>query len=95
MTSSLSVARQLMVGSLLRNVAYHEPDRTAVKMGEKAYTYAQLEQTALQLAGWLQSKDIKQESKVGFIFKNSLEFVEIFWGITLSGGIGEIGRAHV
>lgn len=88
MTSSLSVARQLMVGSLLRNVAYHEPDRTAVKMGEKAYTYAQLEQTALQLAGWLQSKDIKQESKVGFIFKNSLEFVEIFWGITLSGGIG-------
>ena len=88
MTSSISVARQLMVGSLLRSVAYHEPDRTAVQMGEKVYTYAQLEKTALQIAGWLQSKDVKQDSKVGFIFKNSLEFVEVFWGITLSGGVG-------
>ena len=88
MTSSISVARQLMVGSLLRSAAYHEPEKTAVKMGEKVYTYAELEQTALQIAGWLQSKDVKQDSKVGFIFKNSLEFVEIFWGITLSGGVG-------
>ena len=88
MTSGISVARQLMVGSLLRSVAYHEPERIAVKMGEKVYTYAQLEKTALQIAGWLQSKDVKQDSKVGFIFKNSLEFVEVFWGITLSGGVG-------
>ena len=71
MTSSISVTRQLMVGSLLRSVAYHEPEKTAMKMGEKVYTYAELEQTALQIAGWLQSKGVKQDSKVVFIFKNS------------------------
>ena len=86
-TNSLQMSRELLLGNVLRSAAHAVPDKVCVKFEGQEVTYAQMEQKALQLAGWLQQQGIKKDCKVGFIFKNSLEFVELLWGVTLAGGV--------
>ncbi|WP_209122688.1 long-chain fatty acid--CoA ligase [Alkalihalobacillus sp. BA299] len=87
-TSCLEMSRELLVGELIRRAAHRTPNQMAFRYNEKSLTYEQLEKKTLHLAGWLQASGIGIGDKVGFIFKNELAFVEVFFGIALSGGVG-------
>lgn len=87
-TSSLSLSRQLLVGELLKRAAHKSPDKTAFVYHDQERTFRDMETRAKQFAGWLQSKHISFDDKVGFVLKNGLPFVEVFFGIAMSGAVG-------
>lgn len=87
-TSSLALSRQLLVGELLRRAAHKSPNKTAFIYNDDQRTFIDMEGHAKQVAGWLQSEQIGFDDKVGFILKNGLPFVEVFFGIALSGAVG-------
>lgn len=86
-STSLRLSRQLLLGELLRRTAHKSPNVDAYVFENKRITYRELEERSLQLAGWLQMKGIRPGDKVGIISKNNLEFVELVFGIALSGGV--------
>ncbi len=86
-TTSLQMSRQLLVGELIRRAAHKIPNQEAFIFGNKRITYRELEKKTLLLAGWLQNQGLKIGEKVGIIFKNNLEFVEVMFGSSLAGGI--------
>jgi acyl-CoA synthetase (AMP-forming)/AMP-acid ligase II len=77
-----------LVGELLRRAAFLQPEKECFICGQDRLTYQQMEKRALQVAGWLQEQGVGHDDKVGFILKNGLAFVEIFYGIALSGAVG-------
>lgn len=87
-TSSLALSRQLLVGELLNRAAHKAPDKVAFVYNEQSRTFLEMKERAHQLAGWFQSEGMLNHDKVGFILKNGLPFVEVFFGIALSGNVG-------
>lgn len=87
-TSSLELSSQLLIGEQLKRAAHKTPEMEAFIYGEKRLTYRQIDTRATQLAGWMQSQGIDHNDKVGFILKNGLPFVEVFFGVSLAGGVG-------
>ncbi len=87
-TSSLELSRQLLVGELVKRAAHKSPNRLAYIHKDEKRTFKQIDERASHLAGWLQSQNINFDDKVGFILKNGMAFVEVFYGIALSGGVG-------
>ncbi|RFU66005.1 long-chain-fatty-acid--CoA ligase [Peribacillus glennii] len=81
------MSRQLLMGELIRRSAHKAPDLLAFVYEEERITYQELEKNTLHLAGWLQEKGTRIGEKVGIISKNNLAFVEIIFGIALSGGV--------
>ncbi|PIC62780.1 acyl-CoA synthetase [Sporosarcina sp. P13] len=87
-TSSLLLSQQLLIGELLKQASHKTPNKESFVYEEERLTYKQMDDRATHLAGWLQSKGIKKNDKVGFILKNGLPFVEVFFGVSMSGGVG-------
>lgn len=87
-TSTFQLSSQLLVGELLKRATHKTPNREAFVFGEKRITYKELDNRATVIAGWLQKNDIEADDKVGYILKNSLAIVELFYGVALSGGVG-------
>ncbi|WP_455662689.1 class I adenylate-forming enzyme family protein [Pradoshia sp.] len=87
-TSSLFASSQLLVGELLKRATHRSSTMDAFKYKEETLTFQELDQRASQLAAWLMSNQLKQEDKVGFLMKNSLAIVEVFFGTALSGHAG-------
>ncbi|WP_078428094.1 acyl-CoA synthetase [Alkalihalobacterium alkalinitrilicum] len=87
-SSTLMLSRQQLVGETLKRAAHQSPHKDAFVYEGKRVTYQQMDERASQLAGWLQAQGIEHDEKVGFILKNGLPFVEAFYGIALSGGVG-------
>lgn len=87
-TSSLQLSNELLIGEILKRTAHRSPDHVAFIFKERHITFQELNERATHLAGWLQSVQIKQDSKVAFMLRNSIAFTEIACGIALSGGVG-------
>lgn len=87
-TSSLYLSTQLLVGEMLRRASHKFPNQEAVVYENQRLTFKQLEERATHMAGWLQSNGIKKNGKVGFILRNGIPFVETYFGVALSGGVG-------
>lgn len=62
------------------------PDFPAVVYGETELTYAELNQRANQLAGYLRTKGVTAESLVGLCVERSVEMVAGILGILKAGG---------
>ena len=86
-TVSLHNSRQFLLSNVLRSSAHNTPTKVCVDVEGETYTFAQLEQRAEQVAGWLQQQGLQQDGKVGYIFKNSMTFIELLWGVTFAGAI--------
>jgi len=86
-TSTINISRELLVGELIRRVAHKTPNQIAFVYENERVTYLELEKQALKLAGWIQDKGIVIGDKVGIISKNNLAFVEVMFGVALSGGV--------
>ena len=87
-TSSLNASSQLLVGELLKRATHRSAFMDAFKYETEARTFQELDQRASHLAAWLMARGLKREDKVGFIMKNSLAIVEVFFGVALSGYAG-------
>lgn len=79
--------QQLLIGEALKCAAHHVPDQDAFIDGEQRLTFRQLQEKSMNLAGWLQASGIEKNDKVGCLFKNGLPFVELYFGVSLSGGV--------
>ncbi|MHB1128063.1 MAG: acyl-CoA synthetase [Bacillota bacterium] len=86
-TSNLSLSRSLLVGELVGRAAHRTPHREAFIYGDTRLTYSQLKNRVLQITGWLQEQGIGHNDKVGFMLMNGLPFVEIFFGVNLTGAV--------
>ena len=87
-SSSLGLSSYLLVGELLKRASHKTPDIEAYVFDDERVTYKQMDDNATGLAGWFQSQGIQKGDKIGFMLKNSISFVEIVFGITLSGAVG-------
>ncbi len=87
-TSGLAVSRQLLVGEIIRRAARRGPNVEAFVADQQRVTYRQFEQRITQMAGWLQQSGVGTSKNVGFILKNGLPFVEVFFGVSLTKAAG-------
>ena len=83
----LSMSQQLLVGEALKYATHLVPDREAFIYGDRRLTYREVLDRSLHLAGWLQAQGINKDDKVGCLLKNGLPFVELYFGVSLSGGV--------
>lgn len=82
------LSSQLLVGEVLKTVAHWAPQKTAYVYEDQKLTYRELLARSTQLAAWLQQHGISKDDKVGFVCKNSLSFVELYFGVSLTNGVG-------
>lgn len=87
-SSSLGLSNYLLVGELLKRAAHKGPNMEAYVFENERVTYKQMDEKATHLAGWIQLQGIEKGDKIGFMLKNSMAFIEIVFGITLSGAAG-------
>lgn len=83
----LSMSQQLLIGEALKCAAHNVPEREAFIYGNRRLTFRELLARSQHLAGWLQAQGIGINDKVGCLLKNGLPFVEVYFGVSLSGGV--------
>ena len=83
----LSMSQQLLIGEALKYAAHNVPDREAFIYEDRRITFQELLTRSLHLAGWLQDQGIGVNDKVGCLLKNGLPFVELYFAVSLSGGV--------
>jgi long-chain acyl-CoA synthetase len=72
---------------MLEKAAESFADKTAVAIGERRVTYAELEETSNRVASALLKMGIKKGDRIATIQSSSPEFVAVFFGILKAGGI--------
>ncbi|MGG1674361.1 class I adenylate-forming enzyme family protein [Neobacillus sp. NRS-1170] len=82
------LSQELLISEALKYAAHSNPKKEAFVDQDKRVTYEQLLNRATHIAGWLQQHGIEKDDKIGFLFKNSIEFVEVYFGISFTSGVG-------
>jgi acyl-CoA synthetase (AMP-forming)/AMP-acid ligase II len=77
----------LRVDAILARAALSEPQRPAVVFGALSWTYSEVYDRALRLAGALGTLGIHKGDRVALWTTNRPEFVEIFFGVPMLGAI--------
>lgn len=72
---------------MLERTAVQFAGKTAIVMGERRVSYAELEEASNRVANALIKMGIKKGDRVATIQANSPEFVTVFFGIMKAGGI--------
>lgn len=79
--------QELLIGEALKCAAHNAPNKEAFVFEKQRLTFQQLLDKSMKLAGWLQTFGIEKNDKVGCLFKNGIPFVELYFGVSLSGGV--------
>jgi fatty-acyl-CoA synthase len=82
-----AMSQELLIGEALKCAAHSVPEQEAFIFEEQRLTYRGLLEKSSHLAGWLQVQGIEVNDKVGCLYKNGLPFVELYFGVSLSGGV--------
>ena len=77
----------LNLGRFVREQALYHPDNVAVMIGEKRYTYAQVDAMSNQVANYLQSIGIEKGDKVALSCPNLPYFPAVYYGILKAGAV--------
>ena len=85
--SSDYLSKQLLIGEALKYAVHNVPDREAFIYEDQRLTYRELLNRANHIAGWLQGQSIGRDDKVGCLFRNGLPFIELYFGVSLSGSV--------
>ncbi len=72
---------------MLAGTAEKRPDKTAIIMGERRVTFAQLEADSSRVASALIKSGFKKGDRAAMIQSSNPEFVSVFFGILKAGGI--------
>lgn len=83
----VSASQQLLIGEALKYAAHNAPNREAFVYENRRPTYREILKNAEHLAGWLQAQGIGKNDKVGCLFKNGMSFVELYFAVSLTGGV--------
>jgi long-chain acyl-CoA synthetase len=75
------------LADLLIDTAARAPDRTAVKLGERELSYAELDQASARVAALLRAKAIGPGDRVGVMLPNVPYFAVVYYGILRAGGV--------
>jgi fatty-acyl-CoA synthase/long-chain acyl-CoA synthetase len=75
------------VGDLLVRSAHLYPDREALVLPGSRYTFAELHDRARQVARGLVGLGVKPGDRVGLLAPNTVDYVEAFFGISLTGAV--------
>ena len=77
----------LNLASLLSASAERSPDAPAVRLGETALAYAELDERSARLAALLREQEIEPGDRVGVMLPNVLEFPVAYYGVLRAGGV--------
>ena len=75
------------LASNLANTTRAHADRVAVRVGDAAMTYRELDEASAKVAGLLRERGLKPGDRVGIMLPNVAEFVVVYYGVLRSGGI--------
>jgi long-chain acyl-CoA synthetase len=75
------------IATTLVNTARSHPDRTAVRAGDRALRYRDLDELSARVACWLLGRGITAGDRVGLMAPNTPEFAELYYGILRAGAI--------
>ena len=75
------------MGDLLLTAADRDPSKLALVFPEATYTYAELAAAAIRRARGLIALGVQPRDHVGILMPTCPEFVEVFFGILLAGGV--------
>jgi long-chain acyl-CoA synthetase len=78
---------ELNLASIVRDSAARAPDAVAVRLGEQALTYAELDERSARLATLLREQGVRQGNRVGVMLPNVLEFPVAYYGVLRAGGV--------
>jgi long-chain acyl-CoA synthetase len=77
----------LNLASIVTESAARVPDSPAVRLGEAALTYAELDDRSARLAALLKSKGVAPGDRVGVMLPNVLEFPIAYYGALRAGAV--------
>ncbi len=77
----------LNLASIVTESAGRAPDRVAIRLGETALTYAELDHRTARLAALLRERGVAPGDRVGVMLPNVPEFPIVYYGILRAGGI--------
>jgi long-chain acyl-CoA synthetase len=75
------------LGYLTRDALRLGPDRPALIQDDLAFSYAELDQRADRVAGWLVDRGIPAGSRVALLWHNDIRYVEALLGIMRAGAV--------
>ncbi len=77
----------LNLASIVTETAAELPDGPAVRLGDVAVTYAELDERSARLATLLRERGMQPGDRVGVMLPNVLEFPVAYYGVLRAGGI--------
>lgn len=77
----------LTAGRLLLQSASKRPDKIAIAAPNEAWSYAELERRALEVACGLMALGVEPQDRVGLLLPNGLDFAACWFGISLAGAV--------
>jgi long-chain acyl-CoA synthetase len=75
------------LASNLVNTASAHAGRVAVRVGDTATTYEELDEASTRIAGMLRERGLKPGDRVGIMLPNVAEFAGVYYGVLRAGGI--------
>lgn len=75
------------LAATLVNTRSCHPDRTAVRLDERAVSYRDLDDLSARVASWLLGRGITAGDRVALMAPNTPEFIEIYYGILRAGAV--------
>jgi long-chain acyl-CoA synthetase len=75
-----------LVSNLLDSASVHA-DRVALRLGEAATTYQELDEVSARVAGVLRDRGIRPGDRVGVMLPNTPEFALVYYGVLRAGGV--------
>jgi long-chain acyl-CoA synthetase len=77
----------LNLASIVTEGAERSPDAVAVRLGDAALTYAELDDRSARLAALLRERGLEAGDRVGVMLPNVPEFPVAYYGVLRAGGI--------
>jgi long-chain acyl-CoA synthetase len=75
------------LASNLTRTAGHYAERTAVRLGEAAMTFRDLDEASARLAGLLRARGVRPGDRVAVMLPNLPSFAVIYYGVLRAGGV--------
>jgi long-chain acyl-CoA synthetase len=75
------------LGYLTADAVKLHPERPAVSQEGVAVSYAELDERADRVAGWLAQRSVRPQDRVGLLWANDVSYVEAFLGTMRAGAV--------
>jgi long-chain acyl-CoA synthetase len=77
----------MSLATILPDSASVNADRVALRLGDAAMTYRELDDDSARVAGLLRDRGIQPGDPVGVMLPNTPEFAQVYYGVLRAGGV--------